>query len=172
MKIVIDDPGPRWKGLRPVRVHSVVLSVAGFVYIMVGITYLTGEATPSRIAALIYALNWLEYQTWGWVWITVGILSIVSSRWPPVSETWGYTCLTGQAAAWALFYAAGVVFADTATSNLTGVLVWGLLGFMWIMISKLVNPEVLKLLLARIQELQSENLALHDEIHRLRNRRE
>lgn len=171
MNVILEDPGPKWIGLRPVRVHSVVLAVAGIVYIAVGITYLTGEATPSRLQALVYALQIVEYRQWGWVWIFVGLLSIISSRWPPVSETWGYFVLTGQAAAWALFYAAGVVFANTPTGNLSGTLSWGLIGFMWIMISKLVNPEVLKMLLRYIQDLQSENLALHDELRRIREER-
>lgn len=172
MKIVDEVPASKWAGLRPIRVHSVVLTVAGCVYILVGVTYLTGEATPERIRSLIYALMWFNYHDWGWVWIGVGLLSIISSRWPPFSETWGYMVLTGQAMAWALFYGAGVVFADTPTSNLNGVLVWGLLGFMWIMVSKLVNPQVLKILLNRIQTLQTENLELHDELNRLRGRRE
>lgn len=172
MNIAADVPANKWAGLRPIRVHSVVLTVAGFVYILVGITYLTGEATPERMRSLIYALVWLNYHDWGWVWIGVGIVSIISSRWPPFSETWGYMVLTGQASAWALFYGAGVLFAGNPTSNLTGVLVWGLLGFMWIMVSKLVNPQVLKILLNRIQTLQAENLALHDELHRVRERQE
>lgn len=172
MNNVIEERGSNWAGLRPIRVHSVVLTVAGIVYIFIGLTYLNGEATPGRLQALVYALNWLEYKEWGYVWIFVGCLSIISSRWPPISETWGYTVLTGQATAWALFYAAGVVFAGTPTSNLSGVLSWGLIGFMWIMISKLVNPQVTIILLNRIRDLQAENLALHDEIHRLRNRQE
>ncbi len=158
--------------MRPIRTHGLVLMVAGFVYIAIGFTYLTAEPTPARVEALKYALNWVDFNTWGYVWILVGLLSIISSRWPPVSETWGYTVLTGQAAAWGLFYGAGVIFADTPVSNLSGVLSWGLIGFMWWAISRLVNPEVLEHLMQRIYDLQTENLALHDEIHRLRENRE
>lgn len=171
MRFMLEESGPRWKGLRPVRVHSVVLTVAGVVYIAVGLTHLTTEPSPSRLQSLVYALNWLDYNNWGYVWILVGLMSIISSRWPPASETWGYTALTGQATAWALFYGAGVVFAGTPTSNLIGILAWGLLGFMWIMISRLVNPEVLKILLDRIQTLESENLALHDQLNRRKEER-
>lgn len=172
MKVIVEDDGPKWIGLRPIRTHSVVLTVAGFVYIAIGITYLSADPTFQRLQALKYALNIIDYNTWGFVWIFVGVLSVVSSRWPPVSETWGYMLLTGQASAWALFFAASIVFGNSPQSNWTGVFSWGLLAFMWWAISKLVNPEVLKVLLARVKELQSENLQLHDEIHRLRNRRE
>jgi hypothetical protein len=171
MKIVVEEVGSKWIGLRPIRVHSAVLAVAGLVYIAIGATYLTVESTPQRAEGLKYALNWLSYNDWGWVWLSVGVLSAVSARWPPVSETWGYMMLTGQASAWSLFYLAGVVFGGTATTNLRAALVWGLLGFMWWAISRLVNPEVMKILLDRIRTLQAENLALHDEIHRLRENR-
>jgi len=158
--------------MRPIRTHSVVLVVAGLVYIAIGITYLTAEPTTDRLLALKYALNWLDYNDWGWVWILVGALSIVSSRWPPVSETWGYTVLTGQSAAWSLFYVTGVLFGNAPVSGVSGVLAWGLIGFMWWSISRLVNPEVLAILLERVRALQTENLALHDEVHRLRENRE
>lgn len=171
MKIVVEEIGPKWAGLRPIRVHSAVLTVAGTVYIAIGASYLTVEPTPVRSEGLKYALNWLNYNDWGYVWLFVGVLSFISSRWPPVSETWGYMLLTGQASAWSLFYFAGVVFGGTSTTNLRATLVWGLLGFMWWAISRLVNPEVMKLLLERIRALQAENLALHDEIHRLRENR-
>lgn len=168
MNVVVEDDGPRWLGLRPIRTHSLVLTVAGLVYIAIGITYLSAEPTPQRLQALKYALNFLNYNDWGYVWIFVGVLSIVSSRWPPVSETWGYMLLTGQGSAWSLFFAASIVFGEAPASNWTGVLSWGLLAFMWWAISRLVNPEVRLLLLDRILTLQTENLALHDEVHRLR----
>lgn len=157
--------------MRPIRTHSVVLMVAGFAYIAIGLTYLTADPTYAKLEALKFAINWLSYNDWGYVWILVGLLSIVSSRWPPVSETWGYTVLTGQAAAWALFYAAGVAFADAPVANFSAVLSWGLIGFMWWAISRLVNPEVLTHVMQRIIELQTENLALHDEVRRTRETR-
>lgn len=172
MKVDLKEAGPKWFGVRRVQTHSVVLMVAGLVYVAIGFTYLTADPTPSRVQSLKYALNWLSYNDWGYVFIIVGCLSILSSRWPPISETWGYFVLTGQSSAWALFYGAGVVFGNTPTSNLAGVLSWGLIGFMWWAISRLANPEVVKKLLARIVELQHENLALHDELHRIRENRE
>lgn len=162
---------PRWKGIRPVQTHSVVLMVAGLVYLFIGYTYLTSEPTPIRVEALKYALNWLDYNHWGYVWMLVGVMSIISSRWPPFSETWGYTVLTGQAAAWALFYLFGVMVGGTPTTNLSAVASWGLIAFMWWAIGRLVNPEVRAMMLHRIAELQSENLALHDEIRRMRENR-
>lgn len=173
MNDVVEVAGPKWLGLRPIRTHSLVLTVAGLVYIAIGITYLSAEPTPQRLQALKYALNFgLDYNEWGYVWIFVGVLSIVSSRWPPVSETWGYMLLTGQGSAWALFLAAGIVFGQAPPSNFNGVFAWGLLAFMWWAISKLVNPEVRLLLLDRILTLQTENLALHDEVNRLRSDRD
>lgn len=161
---------PKWRGARPFRRHSLVLIVAGLVYVAIGFAYIRADPTPAREQSLKYALNFLSYNNWGYVFCLVGVLAIISSRWPPVSETWGYMVLTGQSSAWALFYGAGILFGDSPMGNVTGVLSWGLIGFMWWAISDLLNPEVIGAMWERIFELQDENLALHDEVNRLRSR--
>ena len=138
------------------------------VYIAIGISYLVSDPTESRVQALYYATKVMPYNNWGWVFVAAGLLSIISSRWPPVSETWGYFVLTGQGAAWTSFYLAGVVFHGTPYSNLSAALSWGLIAFLWWAISGLINPNALTKLLNQILALQAENLALHREIERLR----
>lgn len=170
MSETVPEKVRRFWGIRPFERHSLVLMVAGFVYIAIGFTYLTAEPTPVRVHALQYALNWLSYNHWGVVFMLVGLMAIISSRWPPISETWGYVVLTGQSAAWALFYMAGVVFGDAANSGLTAVMSWGLIGFLWWAISGLVNPALVQKLMARITELQEENLELHAELQLLRGK--
>lgn len=167
-KLVLGEPlDHNWMGVRPLRTHSMVLIVAGLVYIAIGVSYATATPSPDRLLGLQYALLWLDYNHWGYVWMLVGLLSIISSRWPPVSETWGYTALTGQSAAWALFYGSGVLFGGASNSNISGVLSWGLIAFMWWAISRLVNPEVLGKLLVQVRALQAENLVLQDQVRRL-----
>lgn len=167
-KLALGDPlDHNWMGIRPLRTHSMVLIVAGLVYIAIGITYLTATPTPVRLESLQYALLWMDYNHWGYAWMVVGILSIISSRWPPISETWGYTALTGQAAAWSLFYIAGVLFGGAPNTNISATLTWGLIAFMWWAISRLVNPEVLAKLLVQLRALQAENLVLQDQVRRL-----
>ena len=126
-------------GLRPWQRHSLVLAVAGTVYILVGISYVISDPTPSREASLAVAIAWWPLPVWGCIWIIVGALAILSSRWPPASETWGYTTMTGLAAGWAGFYLAGVL-GGAPMQGISGVLVWGLVAFMWWAISGLVNP--------------------------------
>lgn len=167
-KLALGEPlDHNWLGVRPLRTHSMVLVVAGLVYIAIGISYLSAEPTFQRLQALKYALLWLDYNNWGYVWLLVGVISVISSRWPPISETWGYTVLTGQSAAWALFYATGILFGDSPNSNVSGVLSWGLIAFMWWAISRLVNPEVLAKLLLELRALRAENLVLQDQVRRL-----
>lgn len=149
-----------WRGVRSFERHGLVLMVAGLVYIGIGISYATAVPTPNRVAALHYAVNVIDYNHWGYVFVAIGILSIVSSRWPPVSETWGYQALTGQAVAWAGFYGAGVFFYDTPNSNLSAALTWGLIGFMWWAISGLVNPKTTRCLLFELDVLRKENAEL------------
>lgn len=131
-----------WKGIRPWKRHSLVLLVAGLVYCLVGLAYMLVEPTPMRVVSLQIALDWWNFQVWGGIFIFSGLLTIVSSRWPPVSETWGYTVLTGLSTGWGCFYLAGYVFGDAPISNISGFLTWGLLGFLWWAISGLTNPTL------------------------------
>jgi hypothetical protein len=129
-----------WFHLRPWKRHSLVLLVTGLVYVFIGIAYITTGPRQSRTVALQIALDWWSLDVWGGVFILSGLLAILSSRWPPFSETWGYFVLTGLSAGWSGFYATGVIFGDSPTSNLNGALSWGLIAFLWWAISGLTNP--------------------------------
>jgi hypothetical protein len=130
----------KYVGVRPWMRHSLVLMVAGMVYALIGMSYILAEPTHARQVALQVALDNAPIQFWGFVFIAAGLLSIISSRWPPVAETWGYMVLTGLSAGWSATYFLGVVLMDSPTTNLSGSLSWGLLGFMWWAVSGLVNP--------------------------------
>jgi hypothetical protein len=125
--------------LRGWQRHSLVLAVAGTVYALVGISYILSDANAARESSLRIALAWMPFDAWGCVWILVGMLAILSSRWPPASETWGYTTMTGLSAAWSAFYLFGI-FLGAPPQGFSGVLVWGLMAFLWWAISGLVNP--------------------------------
>lgn len=155
-----------WRGIRSFQRHSLVLMVAGMVYVLIGASYLLSDPTPSRLVALHYAIGILDYNNWGYVFIFVGLLALLSSRWPPISETWGYQALTGLSVGWAGFYLTGVVFYEAPMSNLSGFLSWGLIGFLWWAVSGLVNPIHLLRLLNEVDALREENLQLHREIER------
>lgn len=129
-----------WLGIRPWQRHSLVLMVAGLVYVLIGLSFILTDPTPARTQALKYAISWLSMDGWGWIFIFSGLLSILSARWPPVSETWGYTVLTGLSAAWSGFYLMGIIFGHQPAANLSGVMSWGLIAFMWWAISGLINP--------------------------------
>lgn len=159
-----------WKGVRPFLRHSLVLLVAGTVYLAIGYSYLKAEPTDSRVDALYYAIKVMDYNNWGYVFMLVGVLSIISSRWPPISEKWGYFVLTGQSSAWAGFYVVGIIFHNSPVSNFSSVLSWSLIAFLWWAISGLVNPNALTMLMNQILALQTENLALHREIARLKRK--
>lgn len=129
-----------WMQLRPWQRHSLVLAVAGFVYVCVGMTYLIVPLTADRTANLALALI-VPIQWWGVLWVAVGVLSFASTRWPPQSKTWGYTTLAGLAGAWGSVYLLSVVFLHAPHVGLTGALVWYLVAFLWWGISGLINPD-------------------------------
>lgn len=132
-----------YKGLRPWQRHGQVLTVAGTVYIYTGLVYALTPTTASRESALRVALEWAPLSFYGIVFIVVGSLAIVSSRWPPASETWGYTAMTGLAVAWAGVYLFGIVF-GAPLGGLSAVSLWGMIGYLWYAISGLVNPADLQ----------------------------
>lgn len=132
-----------WRKLRPWRQHSQVLIVSGLVYVTVGISYVVTEPTDARHAALKLATVIMPLSAWGWLWIVAGGLVFVSARWPPVSETWGYSVLTTLSFSWAFVYAAGVAFLGSPHSAISGALLWGLAAYLWYKIAGLTNPVVI-----------------------------
>lgn len=129
----------RWLALRPWRRHSLVLATAGLAYCAIGFIYVITEPTDSRQSSLRLAYNIAPEPAWGTVFITVGLLAVLSGRWPPASEKWGYTTLSGLSALWGAFYLLGVPLGGTA-SSLSGAAVWFLMTFVWWAISGLDNP--------------------------------
>jgi hypothetical protein len=139
----------RFVGIRPWTRHSLVLLIAGAVYIVIGLVYIQTPNGSSTWTALSVARAWLTLDHWGWVWITVGILAMISSKWPPVAEKWGYMALTALAAAWGAFYVLGVIFGPSTWGTAAVGMVWWLVAFMWWAISGLVSPEEIKQQIAR-----------------------
>lgn len=129
-----------WRNIRPWERHSLVLMVAGFVYVVIGWSFFATELAQSNEKALRFALSWWSMDVWGGVFAISGLLAMVSSRWPPISATWGYTVLTGLSAGWGAFYGVGVTLGSAPMSNLRGALTWSLVAFMWWAISGLSNP--------------------------------
>lgn len=131
---------PVWS-LRPWQRHSLVLAVAGVVYICVGLAYILTPATDTRTESLTLVLNAAPLDVWGVVWMLVGFLSLLSTRWPQSSKTWGYSALTALAAAWGSAYLLGALLLDTPASAITGGFVWLLVAFLWWAIAGLMNAD-------------------------------
>lgn len=132
----------RFWGFKPWRRHSLILAVAGFLYSLVGFLYAASPANPGRRRSLSFLLDIAPQQFWGGLFITVGVLTVLSSVWPPIAENWGYTLLTGLSAGWSAVYLMGVLFFHSpAATNGTQAVLWGTLAFMWWAISGLVNPD-------------------------------
>lgn len=129
-----------WRGVRPWNRHSFVLIVSGFAYVGVGLTYLLANPTQARAFALELAFYIAPIEFWAGLFIFSGILTVISSKWPPISETWGYSILAAISSAWASFYILSIFLLDSPASNLSAGLVWGLIAFMWWGISGLRNP--------------------------------
>lgn len=129
-----------WCQLRPWKRHSLVLMVLGIIYVLVGLSYVVQPPSGYTHRVTIAATLIMPLRGWGAVWIGAGLLSVLSSRWPPASETWGYTALSFLAALWASFYFWGLLFMDGG--SIPGALAWTSVAFLWWAISGLHNPPV------------------------------
>jgi FtsH-binding integral membrane protein len=127
-----------WVRLRPWKRHSLVLLVLGIIYMLIGLSYAVQQPSSYTAHVTIAATLIMPIRAWGWVWIGAGLLSVLSSRWPPASETWGYTALSFLAALWACFYFWGLLF--LGGGSIPGALAWSAIAFLWWAISGLHNP--------------------------------
>jgi hypothetical protein len=131
----------RYWGMRPWKRHSTILMVVGILYAFIGFQYLIAPPSKIRETSLVAVLQIAPIDFWGVVFMVSGVLTSISSRWPPFAEVWGYMLLTGLSAAWAGGYVSGIIFYHSPTTNLSGALLWGLLAFLWWAISGLLNPD-------------------------------
>lgn len=127
-------------GVRPWSRHSLVLLVAGLVYIAIGVAYFNAVVPPDRAVAIQVGLELTSIRGWGVLFFLSGLCAVVSSRWPPFAEKWGYTVLTGLSAGWAAVYGLSIIFSNSPITNLTTFLLWNLVAFLWWAISGLLNP--------------------------------
>lgn len=121
--------------------HDSILSIGGIFYMMIGIGYSIEREGSNRQMALQALLRIAPMEFWGGVFIFCGALALISSRWPPIAETWGYVVLTGISMAWGTAYLTGVLLTKAPWANVGGFLVWSLIGCLWWSISGLRNPE-------------------------------
>lgn len=131
----------RFWGLRPWKRHSLILLVVGFVYGMVGFQYIFSEPSKGREIALEMVLRLAPMEFWGSIFVVTGLLTVISARWPPFAETWGYMVLTGLSTGWSGTYLMGILVFNSPTTNYTQVLLWGCLAFIWWAVSGLLNPD-------------------------------
>jgi hypothetical protein len=133
---------PLWLQLRPWQEHSLVVTLAGSIYLAYGVfTFLhqTGERADQLRAVI--DLTGGHFWPWAALWVTVGALAIVSSRWPVWSKLWGYAVMQCLATLWALAYFTGVLFLGVPSAGLGGGIVWGIVVVLWYAIARLANPS-------------------------------
>jgi len=132
----------KWLILRPWRRHSLVLTISGFVYIIYGVNVSTWSLYGPRAQGVQVALDFINnMEFWGFMWIAIGTIAVISSRWPNMSEKWGYSALIGWAAGWSATYFAGLFVSGNSVAEAGGGLVWALVAYLWWSVAGLVNPD-------------------------------
>lgn len=130
----------KWHHVKPWDRHGLILMTAGLAYILIGIAFLSSEVTQSREDNLRHVLRVMPYDVWCAAFVVVGIISIISSRWPSKPRTLGYATLTGWTSACAGFYIIGGLSEPMNTAYVAIGFVWGMMGFLWWAVSGLVCP--------------------------------
>lgn len=129
---------PKWYHVKPWSRHGLILTTVGVAYIAVGIMFVSQEATALRAENLKLALNVMPYTWWGIGFMVVGLITIVSSRWPFAPKSLGYSVLSGWTVAWAGFHIIGGIAAGNTAYIASGV-VWATMAFLWWAVSGLVD---------------------------------
>lgn len=128
--------------------HSLVLSVAGLIYVGIGVAFILSPGYVGKDPSLKVALQWLSLTGWGVVYIVCGSLGMLAGFAPVGKKTFGYMILTGLSSLWAGFYVMSVIFGEAPKLTLLSGLIWILLAFIWWAVSGLISPEHLKAMMS------------------------
>jgi hypothetical protein len=116
--------------------------VVGLLYILIGFLYANAPSSRGREVSLAALLQVAPIGFWGSLFVISGLMAVISSRWPPLTATWGYMVLTGMSSAWSLGYLLSSAFFHAPWStNITQMFLWGILAFLWWAVSGLLNPD-------------------------------
>lgn len=130
---------PKWYSFKPWNRHSLILLTTGVIYVAIGIMFSLQPATQLREENLKFALTIMPYFGWAIGFMVVGVFTMITSRWPSMPKSLGYSALTGWTAAWAAFH----IFGGAATGNTAYIasgFAWGMIAFLWWAVSGLVAP--------------------------------
>lgn len=148
-----------WRQLRPWRVHSQVVSVAGACWIVIGVLWATSALTPDIRRSLAFPIELLDFvpglnpgYAIGAGWVLSGLAAVLSARWPAWDETWGYQALAAWAVIWGMFYFTSWAFWGAPARGLRQTIIFGLFAFFVWSISRLVNPDELVVAIAITEE--------------------
>lgn len=133
-------PSPKWNHIKPWNRHGLILLTAGFAYILIGIAFMLSEETPTRRENLHHMLSLMPFDWWCVGFVIVGVLSVLSSRWPSKPRTLGYGALTGWTVLWSGFYIFGGLSDPLNWGYVATGLGWAMLGFLWWAVSGLICP--------------------------------
>lgn len=127
--------------LRPFTRHSLVLLVSGFMMFVYGFLIHTWAPDGPRAASIGIALQIAPLSFWGALWGATGFFAMLSSMWPAAYEKWGYALLTAGSSGWSAVYLTGLFVPGNDLGELTGAVIWGLIGFLWWAVAGLINPD-------------------------------
>lgn len=100
-----------WLALRPWNQHSLVLTTLGFLYSTLGLVWAFTPSPSTRAESLVVLLHFTDGSMvpLGLAWVAVGLLAVLSARWPPSRTRWGYMALGMLTSFWGAMAVAGWV---------------------------------------------------------------
>lgn len=132
--------------------HSLVLTVAGLIYIGIGYAFMISPGYVGKDPSLTSALRLLPLHGWGIVYICTGALAMLAAHSPIGKKSWGYMILTALSSAWAALYVLSVISGGAPRMTLLSSLIWLLLAFIWWAVSGLLSPEHVKKLMPNVPD--------------------
>jgi hypothetical protein len=109
----------------PGTLRGLILWFFGWAFIIVGGLQYLGTTIPEPTRTyLAFALDHAPAWAYGVMFITVGIVAIVSSYCHFDRDRWGYLISSVLAATWGMVYVCGWAFYDASARALGGCVVW------------------------------------------------
>ena len=132
----------RWAEFHPWKRHGLILLASGSYFIVFGFNlFLSGDELERREEIIVSALRIMPTRGWAWLFIFLGAVIIIVSRFKCFRPSWGYMILVGHGSAWTAVYFVGYVFDGAPIANLNYGLIWMIFSFKWYLVSGLVNPD-------------------------------
>lgn len=124
----------------PGTLRGVILWFFGLAFIILGVlNYIGTNPPPVTRLYLQYPLQLASVTFYGWVFVAVGLASMLSAYCHFDRDRWGYKLLSVWSAVWGFGYVAGWLFSDSPIRAIGSSVIWYLFAAILVLCTRIPN---------------------------------